>query len=59
MNNACIEEIEANKYEIKEVVIPAPSKEEMERARAFAYAEEIDPLHARKINLAYLIDIIL
>lgn len=33
---------------------PAPTKEEQEQARANAYAEEIDPLHARKARKTIL-----
>lgn len=43
-----------HKYEIKEVVVPAPTKEEQEQARANAYAQEIDPLHARKFRKSIL-----
>jgi hypothetical protein len=53
-NNAYIEKIGDHKYEIKEVVIPAPTKEEQEQARANAYASEIDPLHARKARKTIL-----
>ena len=53
-NNAYIEKIGNHKYEIKEVVVPAPTKEEQEQARANAYASEIDPLHARKFRKSIL-----
>lgn len=33
---------------------PAPTKEEQEQARASAYAEKIDPLHARKARKTIL-----
>lgn len=33
---------------------PAPTKEEQEKARANAYASEIDPLHARKARKTIL-----
>lgn len=53
-NGWCIEKIGDHKYEIKEVVVPAPTKEEQEQARANAYASEIDPLHARKFRKSIL-----
>lgn len=54
-NNAFIEKISDNRYEIKEVPpAPAPTKEEQEQARANAYASEIDPLHARKARKTIL-----
>lgn len=53
-NNAYIESIGDDKYEIKEVPAPAPTKEEQEQARANAYASEIDPLHARKARKTIL-----
>lgn len=43
-----------HKYEVKEVVVPEPTKEEQEQARASAYASEIDPLHARKFRKSIL-----
>ena len=54
-NNAYIEAIGDHRYEIKAVPpAPAPTKEEQEQARASAYAEEIDPLHARKARKTIL-----
>lgn len=54
-NNAYIEVIGDHRYEIKAVPPAlAPTKEEQEQARANAYAEEIDPLHARKARKTIL-----
>ena len=54
-NNAYIEKIDGNRYEIKAIPpAPAPTKEEQEQARANAYASEIDPLHARKARKTIL-----
>ena len=54
-NNAYIEKIDGNRYEIKAIPpASAPTKEEQEQARASAYASEIDPLHARKARKTIL-----
>lgn len=54
-NNAYIEKIDGNRYEIKAIPEPpAPTKKEQEQARASAYAAEIDPLHARKARKTIL-----
>ena len=54
-NNAFIEKIGDNRYEIKAIPEPpAPTKEQQEQARASAYAAEIDPLHARKARKTIL-----
>ena len=54
-NNAYIEKIDGNRYEIKAIPpAPAPTKEEQEKARKNAYASEIDPLHARKFRKSIL-----
>lgn len=54
-NNAFIEKIDGNRYEIKAIPEPpAPTKEEQEQARANAYTAEIDPLHARKARKSIL-----
>jgi len=54
-NQAYIEKIDGNRYEIKAIPpAPAPTKEEQEQARANAYASEIDPLHARKARKTIL-----
>ena len=54
-NNAYIEKIDGNRYEIKAIPpAPAPTKEEQEQARKTAYTAEIDPLHARKMRKTIL-----
>ena len=54
-NGWYIEVIGDHRYEIKAIPpAPAPTKEEQEHARANAYAEEIDPLHARKFRKSIL-----
>ena len=54
-NNAYIEKIDGNRYEIKAIPEPpAPTKGEQEQARKVAYTAEIDPLHARKMRKTIL-----
>lgn len=56
-NNAYIEKIADNRYEIKEVPTPLPpTNEEQRKNRANAYSQEIDPLHAQKIRHSILGD---
>lgn len=54
-NQAYIEVIGDHRYEIKAIPpAPAPTKEEVEHARASAYATLVDPLHARKARKTVL-----
>lgn len=53
-NGWYIEVIGDHRYEIKAVPEHVPTKEEQEKARANAYASEIDPLHARKARKTIL-----
>lgn len=54
-NRAYIDVIGTRKYQIKAIPEPpVPTKEQLEAARKVAYAEEIDPLHARKMRKSIL-----
>jgi len=45
-NNAFIDVIGEKRYEIKAVVIPEPTHEEIREMRAQAYQQEVDPITA-------------
>lgn len=49
-NGWYIEKIAEHRYEIKAIPEPLPTDEEQRQARANAYAQEVDPLHAQKIR---------
>ena len=54
-NGAYIEKIADDRYEIKAIPAPLPpTHEEVRQARALAYAELIDPLHAQKTRKTVL-----
>ncbi len=54
-NGAYIEKLEDGRYEIKAIPAPLPpTHDEVSHARAAAYAELIDPLHAQKTRKTIL-----